>query len=271
MLFLHGSWHGAWSWAENFLDYFSANGFAAYALSFRGHGESEGRERLRFTRIRDFVADVAAVVDMLPSPPILVAHSMGGFVAQKYLERRSLPGMVLVASAPPRGLARSLLQLTRRDPLAILKSVATLSLWPMIADADRARTLFFSPSMPRDQAIRYCAQLQDDAYFAYLDCLALDLVKVARISTPVLVTGGSLDALIRPDLVAATARAYGVEPVMFETMAHDMMLERDWRSLADAILAWVETLEGVAPQDSSLRNVSAGNEAAYGRRMNIAS
>jgi pimeloyl-ACP methyl ester carboxylesterase len=271
VLFLHGSWHGAWCWAENFLDYFAANGFAAYALSFRGHCESEGCERLRWTRIRDFVADVAAVVDMLPSPPILIGHSMGGFVAQKYLEGRSLPGMVLVASAPPRGLLRSLFRLMRREPLAVLKSAAALSLWPIVADADRARALFFSPSMPREQASRYCARLQDDSYLAYLDCLALDLVDVQKISTPALVTGASLDAVIQPDLVAATARAYGVEPVMFETMAHDMMLELDWRKLADAILAWVETLEAVAPQSTPLRRVSADNDAQYVRRMNMAS
>jgi hypothetical protein len=77
--------------------------------------------------------------------------------------------------------------------------------------------------------------------------------------------------VIRPDLVAATASAYGVEPVMFETMGHDMMLERDWRQLADAILAWVETLEGVAPQSSPLRRVSVDNDAKYLRRMNVAS
>ena len=271
MLFLHGSWHGAWCWAENVLDYFAANGFAAYALSFRGHGESEGRERLRFMRVRDFVDDVAAVVDLLPSPPILVGHSMGGFVAQKYLERRALPGMVLVASAPPRGLLRSLVQLARRDPLMVVKSALTLSLWPMIADVDRARALFFSPSTPRELASRYCARLQDDAYLAYLDCLALDLVDVRKISTPALVMGGALDAVIRPDLVAATARAYGVEPVMLTTMAHDMMLEPDWRKLADAILAWVETLEGVAPQNVPLRRVSADDSAKYVRRLNIAS
>lgn len=271
MLFLHGTWHGAWCWAENFLDYFSANGFAAYALSFRGHGESEGRERLRFTRIRDFVADVAAVVDMLPSPPILVGHSMGGFVAQKYLEGRSLPGAVLVASAPPRGLSRSLFRLLRSDPLAVLRSALSLSLWPMIADVDRARGLFFSPSTSREQASRYWARLQDEACLAYLDCLALDFVDVQRISTPVFVTGGSLDVVIRPDLVAATARAYGVEPVMFETMAHDMMLERDWRRLADAILAWVETLESVAPQHSATKNAVAGSDAKFVWRTNVAS
>jgi pimeloyl-ACP methyl ester carboxylesterase len=168
-------------------------------------------------------------------------------------------------------LSRSFLQLVRSDPLAVLKSSLTFSLLPMIADPERTRALFFSPSMPAEQASRYCARLRDGAFFAYLDCLALDLVKVARISTPALVTGGSLDPVVRPELVAATARAYGVEPIMFETMAHDMMLERDWRKLAGTILEWVETLEGVAPQDNSARNVSVGREARYARGMNIAS
>ena len=135
MLFLHGTFHAAWSWTENFLDYFSAAGFAAYALSFRGHGDSEGRERLRFTRIRDFVADVAAVVEDAAESADLVGHSMGGFVAQKYLEGRSLPGLVLVASAPPRGLSRSFFRAVRRDPLAALKGAVTLSLRPV----DRGR------------------------------------------------------------------------------------------------------------------------------------
>lgn len=261
MLFLHGSWHGAWCWAENFLEYFAANGFAAYALNFRGHGESEGGEHLRFVRVSDFVADVAAAVDMLPRPPIVVGHSLGGFVAQKYLEGRSLPGAALVASAPPRGLWHSLFGHIRRDPLAVFKSIATLSLWPMVANVDRARALFFSASTPREYALRYCSRLQDDAYLAYLDCLALDPVNVARISTPMLVTGGSLDLVIRPELVAATARAYGVEPIMFETMAHDMMLEPDWRRLADAMLTWVEALDGVEPQSRQPKSVPGRRRA----------
>ncbi len=49
LLFIHGAWHGAWCWAEHFLDYFAAHGYAAHALSLRGHGNSPGRERLRWT------------------------------------------------------------------------------------------------------------------------------------------------------------------------------------------------------------------------------
>jgi pimeloyl-ACP methyl ester carboxylesterase len=83
LLFVHGAWHGAWCWDEHFLGYFSKRGFSAHAVSLRGHGESEGKERLRSVRLSDFVEDLTQTVDSLPATPILIGHSMGGFVVQK--------------------------------------------------------------------------------------------------------------------------------------------------------------------------------------------
>lgn len=89
ILFVHGAWHDAWCWQEHFLPYFAQHGYVAHALSFRGHGNSAGRERLRWSGIADYVTDLAQVVQRLPTPPILIGHSMGGLVVQRYLERRS--------------------------------------------------------------------------------------------------------------------------------------------------------------------------------------
>ena len=89
LLFVHGSAHGAWCWAEHYLDYFAEHGFDAYALSLRGHGASGGRERLRWASVADYVDDVAEVAATLPSAPVVIGHSLGGMVVQKYLERAS--------------------------------------------------------------------------------------------------------------------------------------------------------------------------------------
>jgi pimeloyl-ACP methyl ester carboxylesterase len=42
LLFVHGGWHAAWCWDENFLNFFADKGFLAAAVSLRGHGESAG-------------------------------------------------------------------------------------------------------------------------------------------------------------------------------------------------------------------------------------
>jgi len=87
LLLVHGAWHGAWCWQEHFIPYLARAGYAVYAPSLRGHGDSPGRDRLRRTGIGHYVQDVAAVAAALPAAPVLIGHSMGGLVVQKYLER----------------------------------------------------------------------------------------------------------------------------------------------------------------------------------------
>lgn len=36
LIFLHGSYHAAWTWAEHWLPFFSASGFDCYAISLLG-------------------------------------------------------------------------------------------------------------------------------------------------------------------------------------------------------------------------------------------
>src|SRR5574340_123070 len=86
LLFVHGSWHAAWCWDEHFLDYFADRGYRALAVSLRGHGGSDSPKPLRRCSIADYVDDVAAVADSLPVRPVVIGHSMGGFITQKYLE-----------------------------------------------------------------------------------------------------------------------------------------------------------------------------------------
>jgi pimeloyl-ACP methyl ester carboxylesterase len=80
LLFIHGSWHGAWCWDKYFLFYFAQTGYCAHALSLREHGKSDGKKRLFWTHINDYIADVTQVASSLPEKPVVIGHSMGGFV-----------------------------------------------------------------------------------------------------------------------------------------------------------------------------------------------
>src|SRR5262245_31422424 len=87
VLFVHGAFAGAWTWAAHFLPHFAAHGVPSYALSLRGHGGSYGHDALAWHRLADYVKDVEEVVAALATSPILVGHSMGALVVMKYLER----------------------------------------------------------------------------------------------------------------------------------------------------------------------------------------
>src|SRR5512134_2697443 len=119
LLFLHGAWHGAWCW-ENFLPYFAMQGYEAHALSLRGHGNSEGREGIRWYSTSDYVADLRQVVKSLSVSPVLIGHSMGGYVVQKHLESQDAPAGVLLASIPTTGIAGMVLRWFKRYPVSVL-------------------------------------------------------------------------------------------------------------------------------------------------------
>jgi pimeloyl-ACP methyl ester carboxylesterase len=240
VLFVHGAWHGAWCWEKNFMPYFAENGYTSYALSLRGHGDSEGPKRFRWMRISDYVADVSQVVDQLPEMPVMIGHSMGGLVVQKYLEENAAPGAVLLASVPVKGVFRTTIRIARRHFWSFLKANVTWSLYPIIGKPELAREAFFSPDIHTDELNGYFSLLQDESYLAFLDMMLFSLPRPEKVSTELLILGADEDAIFYPDEIEATAAAYGKKPEIFNGMAHDMMLEDGWQAVADRIMRWLE-------------------------------
>jgi pimeloyl-ACP methyl ester carboxylesterase len=223
------------------LPYFAGKGYAVHALSLRGHSGSSGRERLRWIRGRDYVADVHEAASQLPATPIIIAHSMGGYVTQKYLERYPAPAAVLLAPVPVKGVLRTTLNIARHHPLRFLRLNLKLSLYPLVETAELVRQFFFSADMPQAQVARYFEQVQDESYLGFLDMLVLDLPRPKKVpKIPMLLLGGRDDAIFTVKEFEQTAQAYGAETEIFPNMAHDMMLEAGWEVAADRIAGWLE-------------------------------
>lgn len=239
LLFVHGAWHAAWCWDEHFLGYFADRGYRAIALSFRGHGGSPTDKPLRKCSVADYVKDVQSVADTLPVPPVVIGHSMGGLIVQKYLESRPSPAGVLMSSIPPHGNFGSNLRWLRHRPRHALAMALTGKSLPYINTPVLAREKFFSESTPEDSVLRYAARLQEDSARVSIDCLLLNLPRPKRVTTPLLVLGAEQDGAHTSREVRATARAYGTEAEFFSGMGHNMMLEPGWQAVAERIDTWL--------------------------------
>jgi pimeloyl-ACP methyl ester carboxylesterase len=240
LLFVHGAWHSSWCWDEHFLSYFADHGYISHALDLRGHGKSEGADRLRWTRIKDYVADVDSIVRQFEQPPVLIGHSMGGLVLQKYLETHQVPAAILLASCPPSGVLRTTLHIAVHHPIPLLKANGTLRLYPIVSTPSLAQEAFFSAQMPQEQVKAYFTRLQDESYMAFLDMMIFSLPHPDRVTSPVLVLGGEYDTIFNRKEVEATARAYHTQATFFP-VAHDMMLEDAWQDVADYMLTWLQS------------------------------
>lgn len=238
LLFIHGAFCGAWCWEEHFLDWFAERGYAAHALSLSGHGRSEGRDHLDSLSIQDYVDDVSAVVAEMAEPPLLVGHSMGGFVVQKYLENHESPGAVLMCSVPPQGLMASALSVMFSRP-GLFQDLNSLMVGGA-ASVESLRDALFAQEVTAEDLLRFLSLSQPESHRAIWDMMMFALPRLSRLQkVPILVLGAAHDHLIPPTAVAMTARTFGIEEEIFPGMGHGMMLEKDWALVAARIQAWI--------------------------------
>lgn len=239
LLFVHGAWHGAWCWAEHFLDFFADNGYRALAVSVRGHGGSALSQRLRGCSGADYVDDVRAVVATLPAPPVLIGHSMGGYLVQKYLESTPAPAGVLLAAMSARGTSEMVMRQARRNPRATLRFTFTGRSLSMYDTAERTRGILYSSATPEADVRRYQARLVDESQRAILDGWMFNVARPKRITTPLLVLAAEQDGVFSVEAQRALARRYRTEADVFPGMGHNMMLDTGWEAVARRIDDWL--------------------------------
>ena len=243
LLFVHGSFADARCWEENFLPHCARQGYEAHAFSLRGHGLSEGHEHLHIWRLADYVADLEKAIGTLPAPPVLIGHSMGGMVVQKYLENHSgVAGVVLMASVPPQGLLPTNLHMAMRHPFLFQQMALFSMLGPDYGTPEMMRRLLFSQDMPLAKLRQYFDYVQAESQVVALDMMGLNPLRLdpRQLRMPILALGARNDVFVSPAMVEETARFYSAEVRIFPNMAHAMMLELNWREPADYLLGWLE-------------------------------
>ena len=203
-------------------------------------GNSDNNKSLKLTRIDDYVENVRSLVDSIfneyGKKPVIIGHSMGGLITQKYLETdHDIPKAFLLAPVPRHGVWQTTLRMAGRLPLAFIAVNLTWSLYPLVNTPKRTRKAFFSEDIPEKKLAEYFGNMQDESYFGFWDMLILRLPSPKKVKTPMVVLGAEKDTIFSVKEIQATAKAYGTEAVIFENMAHDMMLEKDWKDVADYI------------------------------------
>ena len=239
LLFVHGGYCDAWCWEPYFLPYFAAQGYEAHALSLRGHGTSGGRESLFVTALDDYVADVEQIAATLPSPPVLIGHSMGAAIIERMLTTRPIRAAALLAPIPPAGLAPVAQRLLAWQP-EYLVNMHRLDAPHLSGDVLAAlRTMYFSASVPPNILAEAISHLTPESPRALMD-LTLRLHGGAPVAAARLfVLGANDDRISTPADVKATASLYGVPALVLPGLAHMLMLERDWETAARPLLTWL--------------------------------
>jgi pimeloyl-ACP methyl ester carboxylesterase len=212
----------------------SDRGWRGVAVARRGRC-GVGPERAEGLRIADYVEDTLRVIEALGELPVLVAHSLGGLVAQKVAEAGKCRGLVLLAPSPAAMLTAQPVALPAYLPM-MPKILMGAPILPACSACERI-ALNCVPEAER-------AAIHDGFHFesglAYREMI-FGAVKVdpKRVQVPTLVLAGKEDRIVAEGLSRFTAERYGGTLKVYEGHAHWLLGEPGWERIAADAAAWL--------------------------------
>jgi pimeloyl-ACP methyl ester carboxylesterase len=229
LIFIHGGCQGSWSW-KNFLPFFAELGWDCHALNWYGHNGSDPHSTEPFFKrgIADVTEEIAHVAGQFDTPPILIAHSMGGLASQKYAESHSVSALVLLTPVVPAQVGGDIIELPVdfEQPWGPPPFEVSMDLFFQGLTQDEARPYYplLCPESPRCvfEATRWTVPIDK-----------------VRVSGPILVVSGELDILTPPSTGRGLADFYGVDYRYLRGRGHNLLLEPNWRETAGIIAGWL--------------------------------
>ena len=228
IVFVHGVCHGSWCWEEKFIPYFKELGYDCIALNLPGHETPGSTQRISYA-LNEYVQALHQAVAKLDKPPIIIGHSMGGMILQRFLKTGSCKKAILMSSVPPTGALFASLRVIFKH----LETLPYLFTGDLLGVFRKYPLLMFNDIKIADRFSPYmCAE-------SFLAFLGLVVPIFHKITTPLLVVGGSQDQLITVKEFAQTAKRYGAKLEIIEGGSHDLMLDDDFEKTAKVIQEWI--------------------------------
>lgn len=238
IIFVHGAWHGKWCWDKYFKPTFQSRGYEVLTFDLPGHDRPGKIKGINTYSIGDYVKALENEVQKLDSLPVIIGHSMGGLIVQKFLEKNTCKKAVLMASVPHYGVIKTTLRFLKK-PHAY-PALLGFNLYALVDTIEKSREAFFSKGLSLDELKGYTEKLCSESYLAFLNMLLPRIRINHHRKIPMLVIGAKNDTIFLESEVRDTAKKYSAELRMFDDMAHDMMLDTGQEQVSQEIIKWIE-------------------------------
>jgi pimeloyl-ACP methyl ester carboxylesterase len=232
---LHGELGGSWLW-HRYLGFFAPRGWEGHALNLRGHYWSETADfgELDFST---YVDDAVAGAAVMPRPPVVIGHGLGGLLALRLAERVPISAIVLLSPAlpaqllppPPAHVVRLLPRQYRRELLG----------W----DAPLSQLIRQNPDLTIDDVLRVRHMMGMESGSArrqMLEGVSVDLEALPDV--PRLVVGAGLDRFFPEADSERLAEWLAADYLPFGAHSHYGLVigEESYEQVADSIRSFLE-------------------------------
>lgn len=249
IILIHGTWGSGEGWGQ-FAQELRELGWRVHTPTLRHHGTPQTHDvweladQVRRVSLTDYVDDLQREVEAMETAPIILGHSLGGLIAQLLAARVPTAGLILLSTAPSRGmfaLYPTMLRLWGPHALTWLLRRPMMPV-PLRTFRNRIANVHSETDTARRHAT-HCAE-SGQAYLEmclwFLDRTRASAVDPEAIDAPVLVVGGTEDRCVDPRIARSTAKLLGdrAELRMMRGADHEMASEDFMPQTVEIIRAW---------------------------------
>jgi pimeloyl-ACP methyl ester carboxylesterase len=255
VVFIHGLWLHSTSW-QPWTDLFTEHGYSCSAPGWPGEPDTvdaarEQPDAVAGLGIDDVVDHYAALISVLPTPPVLIGHSFGGMIAEKLLGNDAAAATIAIDAAQIKGVLPL--------PLSALRS--TLPVFKNPANRHRSVSLTadqfrygFGNAIPAEESDaiweRWAVPSPGKPLFEAATA-NFSPHSPAEVNTgnenrgPLLLMMGGQDHTVPESITKATLKQYRhsdakTELVEFADRGHSLVVDHGWCDIADSCLSWLK-------------------------------
>ena len=222
----------------------------ALTLPFHTKGLSD-KDRSNYCSygLAAYVAHIQNEIRMhcLPKKPIVIGHSMGGWIAQKLATTKMVKKLILINPMPPKRLCYWSAGAVATFSEILLKAhVMTGGIWKI--SPEKMRYGFFNgiPTGVQEEMIDNSVHESGKAIFDSFNSLnplgSLTLIDERHVRCPVLVQSGEEDKVIPTSISKKIAKKYGATFQQFKNGCHFMQRQPETvKNIGNEIHSWIRS------------------------------
>ena len=251
IVFVHGMYMNGVSWAP-WIERASTRGHDSSAPSWPFHDGTPAELRanvpdgLGLLTFGVVVDHLKKVVSGLPTPPVLIGHSIGGLVVQKLINDGFGAAGAAIRPAPPQGIFTL-------DPTFFTANFPHINPFagnkPVIMTPERFQYTFCNTMSAADSNTAFDTYVVPESRNVPRSTLTTQgHIDFVREHAPLLVIAGDSDHLVPQALIEKNVKAYAgngtVDFKAFPHRSHFICNQEGWEEVADFAFDWVDKHTG---------------------------
>mgnify|MGYP000491554847 CR=1 FL=1 len=220
IILIHGAYHGAWCWEENFAPYFLERKINVVSIDFI--------RKSKKTKVEEYIQYLNKVIEKLEGELYVASHSLGAAILERYIVKYSpkLNGVIFLTPGP-------FVKQIRRAFVVNVHNIFR-----------NKKRFYFSERLEDDNAERYIEKLKKEPRWIEFLVVRKNIPGNYDWKYKTLILSSLNDQCMPISIGIDAGKRIGAKVIIYENICHDMMLDPEWRCVAEDICHFIQENNG---------------------------